>query len=148
MVEDNFNQTWSSKLDRINNLQSSSDNAALHRSILPDDQNLIEKAWARSVPKYWSIDEAAMGEEYLESSSRGAAGSWGGSCDISPLRLCACEPSLRAPQMLQKLTPRASSVSTSLEHARPLEVPDYTRSIDIIKLLKEVIRYQGPQSSK
>jgi hypothetical protein len=72
---------WTSKLDRINgwlfhNLQSSSENAALHRSMLPDCQSLDEKSWARSVIKYWSIDEAAMGEENLASSSWGAVGSW------------------------------------------------------------------------
>ncbi|KAF4633145.1 hypothetical protein G7Y89_g4979 [Cudoniella acicularis] len=84
------NQVWTSKLDRINgwlfnNLQSCPENAALHRSMLPDGEELEEKAWARSVIKYWSIDQAALGDEYssLVDSSRGAVDSWGDSCDIS-----------------------------------------------------------------
>lgn len=75
---------WTSKLDRINNwlfdnLSHSTDNAALHRSMLPSGQSMSEKDWARSVIKFWSIDEAAMGDEYLGTSSRGAVGSWGDS---------------------------------------------------------------------
>jgi hypothetical protein len=75
------NSTWTSKLDRINswlfhNLQNLPENAALHRSMLPNDDTLDEKAWARSVIKYWSIDSAGMGWEHSPESSRDAIGSW------------------------------------------------------------------------
>ena len=59
------------KRDRINrwlfqNLQNSPENAALHRSIMTGgtEKDLDEKSWARTVVKYWSIDDAATGEEY------------------------------------------------------------------------------------
>lgn len=56
------------KRHRINNwlfqnLQSSPENAALHRSMMVQN-DMDEKNWARTVVKYWSIDEAATGEEY------------------------------------------------------------------------------------
>jgi hypothetical protein len=57
--------------DRINkwlfkNLQNSPENAALHRSMMVGgtESELDEKTWARLVVKYWSIDQAATGDEY------------------------------------------------------------------------------------
>lgn len=54
-----------SKRDRINtwllqNLASSNQVAALHRTILPHEgKGLDEKAWARQVLKFWPLDGAA-----------------------------------------------------------------------------------------
>ncbi|KAH8743713.1 hypothetical protein F5882DRAFT_423763 [Hyaloscypha sp. PMI_1271] len=59
------------KRDRINrwlfqNLQNSPENAGLHRSMMVGGvgNEMDEKTWARMVVKYWSIDEAATGQEY------------------------------------------------------------------------------------
>ncbi|KAH8670114.1 hypothetical protein BGZ60DRAFT_514821 [Tricladium varicosporioides] len=77
-----------SKRDMINkwlfqNLQNSPENAALHRSIMIAgmEEQLDEKAWARIVVKYWSIDEAATGLEYesMNISTNAAAHSNAGS---------------------------------------------------------------------
>jgi hypothetical protein len=71
------------KRDRINrwlfqNLQNSPENAALHRSMMVStaDRELDEKSWARTVVKFWSIDEAATGEEYEAASTNEADGSY------------------------------------------------------------------------
>jgi hypothetical protein len=78
------------KRDRINrwlfqNLQNSPENAALHRSMMTSgtEKDLDEKSWARTVVKYWSIDEAATGEEYeaVNASTNEAADSYARSLD-------------------------------------------------------------------
>lgn len=70
-VEDSGCMYTDTKRDTINkwlfkNLQSSPENAALHRLIMNcgTEKELDEKTWARLVVKYWSVDEAATGEEY------------------------------------------------------------------------------------
>jgi hypothetical protein len=46
------------------NLQNSPENAALHRSMMAGGTaaELDDKSWARTVVKYWCVDEAATGE--------------------------------------------------------------------------------------
>jgi len=118
-------QGWTSKLDQINgwlfnNLQNSSDNAALHRSMLPNGHTMDEKSWARSVVKFWSIDEAAMGEYYFVSSSRGAVDSWGESCGVRAPVETSPNISYKTPKLIKRVTIQYVRLSeTNLENIKP-----------------------------
>lgn len=70
-------QSWTSKLDRTNawlleNLASSDEAVALHRSYIPNSEMLDEKHWARLVLKYWLLDEAGAPSRLRSPSTIGA----------------------------------------------------------------------------
>ncbi|MCJ1393723.1 hypothetical protein MMC18_006599 [Xylographa bjoerkii] len=78
-LESSLLQTWTSTRDRINgwllhSLRADDKLAQLHRSIL-GEQNLGEKAWARLVLKYWTLDEAATGNALSRAQSAAATNS-------------------------------------------------------------------------
>ncbi|MCJ1402149.1 hypothetical protein MMC11_005368 [Xylographa trunciseda] len=78
-LESNLLQTWTNSRDRINgwllhSLRADDKLAQLHRAIL-GEQDIGEKAWARLVLKYWTLDEAATGKPLSRAQSAAATNS-------------------------------------------------------------------------
>ncbi|MCJ1378606.1 hypothetical protein MMC17_001705 [Xylographa soralifera] len=75
-------KAWSTRQDRINawllqNLVASPKLTQLHRSFCKDGNKLSEEDWARSVMKFWPLDEAATRGEQKNCSTNGAVNSDG-----------------------------------------------------------------------
>lgn len=73
---------WSTKQDRVNawllqSLEASPDLAQLHQSFCTDGGKLHGEDWARSVLKFWYLDEAAAQGEHGGCSTIGAVDSKG-----------------------------------------------------------------------
>jgi hypothetical protein len=75
-------RAWRTQTDRINAwllqcLQSSEEQADLHRSFLPDGKKIERDKWARMVLKFWPLDEAAIWAGDRVCSTNGAVDSDG-----------------------------------------------------------------------
>lgn len=83
MLEAHAAQSWTNTRDRVNgwllqSLESSETLKTLHKSLI-GEVNMKDDEWARTVLKYWSLDEAATAAESTPCpSTEGAVGSHGG----------------------------------------------------------------------